>query len=177
MTSTAKTLLLLFLLAFLLLLALCPRACRADEWYTPQAADFHPLYNRDTADHQYQQWDGRDSYWYWVQTFYNGYSKRVLGVSVVRQIGWTAKGRAIVAHINNEPARQQIMADLNKLGRAVAGEWAKSSHVCRISTGDLKRYGNEISQAQGRDSGNGQAILAEVRTLQAEVDTRLKTQP
>lgn len=84
MTLPTKSFSAIPLLMCALTLTLGTRPARADDWYQPIAADFKPLYDRDTADQKYQSWDGRDSYWYWVQTFYNGYSKRVLGVKVVR---------------------------------------------------------------------------------------------
>lgn len=165
------------LLLCALIVALGPRAVRADDWYQPQAADFHPLYDRDAADQKYQKWDGRDSYWYWVQTFYGGYRKRVLGVSVVRQAGWTAASRDLVCHVTAQPARQTLTLSLNTLGRAIAGEWAKNDHAGRIHTRDLRRWNDMISDAGKRDSGSGQVLLASVRSVQAEVDRRLAGRP
>ncbi len=170
-----KTMPLALLLALCaLMLALCPRAARADNWYQPVAGDFRPLYDRDSADQKYQSWDGRDSYWHWVQTFYNGYKKRVLGISVVREVGWTARSRDLASHIASEPARRELALSLNALGRDIAGEWAKNDHACRIHTGDLRRWRDKLSQAQGHDSGSGQVISSAVRAIQAEVDTRLQ---
>ncbi len=177
MTPSTKIRVGLLLLLCILALALCPRPALADELYQPVAADFQPIYDRDSADKNYQSWDGHDSYWYWVQIFYRGYTKRALGVKVVRQAGWTATSQSLVSHLGSEPARHALTVALNTLGRDVAGEWAKNYHVCRINTHDLSRWHDIIAQASSRDSGNGQVVLAAVRGIQAEVDTRLKGRP
>ncbi len=160
-----------------LLLALCPRACRADNWYQPVAGDFRPLYDRDNADKKYQSWDGGDGYWYWVRVFYGGYRKRVLGMTIIRQAGWTATSRDLVAHVGSESTRQELTLSLNNLGRDIAGEWAKDDRAGRIHTNDLRRWGDKTAQAGSRDSGNGQILLMTVRAIQAEVDRRLQGRP
>lgn len=177
MTLPTRSLSAIPLLLCALTLTLGARPARADDWYQPAAADFKPLYDRDTADQKYQSWDGRDSYWYWVQTFYNGYSKRVLGLKVVRQEGWTDTSRRLVSHMTSEPARRALTMALNTLGRAMAGEWAKNDHAGRIHTRDLRRWHDAVAQADSRDNGSGQVLLTEVRAIQAEVDTRLKGRP
>ncbi len=165
------------LLLCVLALALCPHLARAEAWYQPAPEDFRPIYDRDIANQHYQSWDGRDSYWYWVQTFYNGYKKRVLGVSVVRQQGWTATSQRLVSHIASEPARQALTMTLNTLGRTIVGEWAKNDHACRIHTRDLRRGRDMLAQAGSQDSGSGQVLLATAHAVQAEADTHLKGRP
>jgi len=177
MTPSTKRQLAAPLLLCISALAICPRSARADAWYQPAAGDFRPLYDQDSADKVYQSWDGRDSYWYWVQTFYNGYKKRVLGISVVRQEGWTATSQRLVSQVTSESVRQELTNRLNTLGRAIVGEWAKNDHACRIHTRDLRRWRDMLTQAGSHDNGSGQSLLASVHTIQAEVDTRLKDQP
>ncbi len=161
----------------LLLCTLCPQAARAEDWYQPVAADFHPLYDRDRADQNYQSWDGHDSYWYWVKTFYEGYTKRVLGVKVVSQEGWTDTSRLLVSHVTSPATRLELTKSFNTLGRTIAGDWAKNEHVCHIQTRDLRRWRDQLTQAGKRDTGSGQAIQAAVRSIQAEADARLKASP
>lgn len=165
----------------LLLCALCwafwPRAARADDLYQPQAADFRPVYDRDGPDKSCQQWSGGDGYWDWVRTFYQGYTKRVLGLTLIHQSGWTATSRRVAAHAASLPTRQELTAEMNALGRDIAGEWAKDDRIERIHTNDLRRWGDAITQAGSRDRGSGLVLLATVRAIQAEVDRRLQGRP
>lgn len=157
-----------------------PRFARADEvyppacLYQPTSADFRPLYDRDNANKAREAWGGGDGYWTWVQTFYNGYTKRVLGLTIIRQPGWTATSRRLVAHVSAPPARQELTLELNALGRDIAGEWAKDDSQERIHAGDLRRWGDMTAQAGTRDSGSGAVLLAQVRAIQAEVNRRLQ---
>lgn len=157
-----------------------PRFARADEiyppacLYQPTSADFRPLYNRDNANKAREAWGGGDGYWTWVQTFYNGYTKRVLGLTIIRQPGWTATSRRLVAHVTAPPARQELTLELNALGRDIAGEWAKDDSRERIHAGDLRRWGDMTAQAGSRDNGSGAVLLAQVRAIQAEVNRRLQ---
>lgn len=165
------------LLLCALALALCPHAARADDLYQPAAADFRPIYDRDSANREREQWAGGNGYWYWVRTFYQGYTKRLLGVTLIRQPGWTASSRLLVSHVASAPARQELISALNILGRDIAGEWAKDDRVERIQDRDLRRWGDMTARAGSRDSGSGQVLLAAVRSIQAEVNTRLKGRP
>lgn len=165
------------LLLCIFALALCPHCAQADDWYQPVQADFKPLHDRDTADRKYQSWDGRDSYWYWVRIFYQGYTKRVLGVTILRQAGWTATSRRLIAHVVSPPIRQKLTVELNTLGRDIAGEWARDDRLERIQTGDLRRWGSMTAHAGSRDNGSGLVLLATVRAIQAEVNTRLQGRP
>ena len=78
-----------------LLLCVLPPSAHADDWYRPLAADFRPVYDRDLVNRRAEGWDGGNGYWFWVQSFYNGYQKRVFGLTVFRQSGWTATGASI----------------------------------------------------------------------------------
>ncbi len=165
------------LLLCVLALALCPRPAHADRLYQPAMSDFRPLYDRDGSNKTYQQWSGSDGYWDWVRTFYNGYKKRVLGVTIIRQAGWTASSRLLVSHVTSEPTRQELTFELNILGRDIAGEWAKDDRIERINTGDLRRWGDMTAQAGSRDNGSGLVLLETVRAIQAEVNRRLQNRP
>lgn len=160
-----------------LLPTFCPRPARADELYQPAAADFRPLYDQDSADRNYQDWGGGDGYWDWVRIFYQGYTKRVLGVTIIRQAGWTATSRRLIAHVVSPPARQELTVELNTLGRDIAGAWAKDDRLERIHTNDLRRWGSMTTHAGSRDNGSGLVLLATVRAIQAEVDTHLQGRP
>lgn len=160
-----------------LLLTFCPRFARADELYQPAAADFRPLYNRDSADKACQDWGGGNGYWDWVRIFYQGYTKRVLGMTIIRQAGWTATSRRLTAHVVSPPVRQELAVELNALGRDIAGEWARDDRIERINTSDLRRWGSMTTQAGRRDNGSGLVLLAVVRAIQAEVTTRLQGRP
>ncbi len=165
------------LLVCLSAVALCPCPARADDLYQPAAADFRPLYDRDSADKNYQNWGGGNGYWDWVRIFYQGYTKRVLGVTILRQAGWTATSRRLIAHVVSPPVRQALTVELNTLGRDIAGEWARDDRLERIQTGDLRRWGRMTAHAGSRDNGSGLVLLATVRAIQAEANTRLQGRP
>lgn len=150
----------------------CPAT--AQDWYRPAPADFRPTYERDAANRRAESWDGRAGYWGWVQVFYAGYTKRVLGVTLIHEPGWTARGQALEARLAPGPARATLREALNRLGREVAGEWAKDDAHSRIGDGDLRRWGNRLGRAAAADRGDGRAIWPTVRAVQAEADARLR---
>lgn len=165
------------LLVCALAAALCLHPARADDLYQPAAGDFRPAYDRDRANKTREAWGGRNGYWDWVQTFYQGYTKRVFGMTIIRQPGWTATSRRLVAHVVSPPTRQEMTVELNTLGRAIAAEWAKDDRLERINTNDLRRWGDMTEQAGRRDSGSGLVLLATVRAIQTEVNRRLQSRP
>ena len=145
----------------------------AQDWYRPSPTDFRPAYERDAANRRAESWEGRGGYWNWVQVFYAGYSKRVFGVTLFHEPGWTARGQALEARLAPGPAREALRAALNQLGRVVAGEWAKDDAHSRIGDGDLSRWGLRLRRAAAADPGDGRAIWPAVRAVQAEANARL----
>lgn len=153
--------------------AFCTGSASADDWYQPATADFRPLYDRDAVNQRYEPWEGASGYWPWVQVFYNGYTKRVFGVKVFRQEGWTESGRRLEARLTSTPAHQSLRRALNRLGRDIAGEWAKDDDHRRINESDLRRWGRMTQRAGERDDGTARMMLATIRVIQTEVSRRL----
>ena len=167
----------LALLCLMLLITLCPARAQTSlpscpAWYQPTPADFRAAYDRDIPDHRYQTWDGNDSYWYWVQAFYNGHMVRALGFRVKHIAGWTARVQGVTAAVAPS-ARPALVLAFNTLGRSLAIEWAKDDHVGHVSTGDLQRYGRELEAARRSDNGQGEAIRRAIERIQSEINQRL----
>lgn len=126
---------------------------------------FEALYARDAQNARRQPFA---EYWRWVQT--------CLLEGGAGNPGWLAQRAALLARVRDAEARARLAPLLEALGRAIAGEWAKDSVARRIhSTAwqgrpNLMSWGRALETAARRDTGDGQAIVAVVRAIQAEVD-------
>jgi len=119
-----------------------PREARARAM---DEAWFKARYEADAANKAKQSW--RD-YWGWVQTFYEG--KRFPPVA-----GWADREKELVG---KAPAQR---AAIERVGRALAAEWAKDNSVRKVSTADLQSWGKRFSDAARTPEGLA-AALAEV---------------
>jgi len=108
-------------------------------------AFFRARYEMDAANKAKQSWA---QYQEWVKTFYEG--KRFPPVA-----GWRARESELAA---KAPGAR---ADVERLGRALAAEWAKDNAVRKVSTSDLQAWGKRFSEA-ARAEATLVAALAEV---------------
>lgn len=163
----------LAIVATVLMSASLAVSAQADSWYRPDSAYFRSVYAQDLANRRVEPWDGHRGYWHWVEIFYGGYEKRILGVSVIHEIGWTAAGEQMESRLCSDIARKRLRQALNSLGRQIAAEWAKDDSNSRIHDSDLRRWGGMTREAASRDDGSGQDILATIARIQAEVNQKL----
>lgn len=94
-------------------------------------AFFRARYEQDAANKAKQSWA---DYSGWVKTFYEG--KRFPPVA-----GWRERERELVA---KAPGARE---DVERVGRALAAEWAKDNAVRKVSTSDLQAWGKRFSDA------------------------------
>lgn len=130
-------------------------------WYAPKEADFRATYDLDVANRKAQTWE---QYWGWIKVFYEGN---------FLASGWTKHMAQEVAAVTSTPAHAEIVARLNRVGRRVAGEWAKEDAVRRINSTDLKRWNTAIGVAKAAEDGSGERLKAAIRTVEDEVAKRL----
>lgn len=107
---------------------------------------FKDRYERDAANKAKQSWK---DHWGWVQTFYKGKSFPPVA-------GWSDRERELVA---KAPAHKDT---IERVGRALASEWAKDNAVRKVSTSDLQAWGKRFSDAAKTPDGLA-AALAEVQ--------------
>jgi hypothetical protein len=134
---------------------------RSTGWYSPQEADFRPVYKRDQANKTVQSWG---EYWGWVQTFYAGNWL---------SSGWTSDCKNIIAGVKLVSKYKELQSLLNPLGRKIAGEWAKDNDVRKIDTEDLQRWGDQMRSAKAKDAGTGDELKRVILTIQSEVNKKV----
>lgn len=92
---------------------------------------FRARFEADAANRAKQSWP---EYWGWVNAFYDG--KRFPPVA-----GWRAREAELVRQAPS--ARESI----ERVGRLLAGEWAKDNAVRKVSTSDLQAWGKRFGDA------------------------------
>lgn len=115
-------------------------------------AFFRQTYDADPANKAKQSWD---EYRKWVTRFYEG--QRFPPIA-----GWADREKDLVAKAPG--ARAQI----ESVGRLIAGEWAKDNSVRKVGTSDLQAWGNQFKDA-AKDPVKLQEAL---RVVEAEVRKR-----
>lgn len=121
---------------------------------------FRARYDADSENAKRQTWD---KYRDWVRKFYEG--TRFPPVK-----GWDAQTQALLERID-AGAQADVTARVNKLGSAIASEWAKDNAVRRISTSDLQGWGRELEKAASKDAA---ALLATIERLDGDIIARAK---
>ena len=107
--------------------------------YAPDEKHFRPRYDEDEEDRKRQSWD---TYWKWVEAFYEGNL-------LIR--GWTVECRNIADRIHNLDQRDQAIARLNVLGRLISAEWAKDNAIRLIDTNDIRQWGQWLRESSTGD--------------------------
>lgn len=134
-------------------------------WYEPSPDDFRAVFARHRGALTHQAWD---SYWAWIQTFYNG-------SRLAR--GWTDRAQSLVAEVRSPAERDRLCDRLNLLGRTIAAEWARDYDARRISTADLLAWGKMMEKARSRDAGDGSGIHQVLDAIAGQVRGKVGTDP
>ena len=129
--------------------------------YTPVEADIRAEYQRDLSNQRVQSWR---EYWGWVQDFYKGN---------LLADGWTKYSQATLDVVKPKANRHTIMTKINRLGKVISQEWAKSGKVRRITTTDLRRWNDAIGEARRRDDGTGQEITKAIDAIRERAEKQL----
>ena len=130
--------------------------------YKPVEKEFKNVYEKDVRNKQVQRWN---EYWDWIKKFYGGtwLSK-----------GWNQRADKLLAVVTDSEACEQVATELNRLGKLVAGEWAKDNNVRKITTGDVRKWGKALNQARDKEKGSGTVLAAKVISILMEAETRLR---
>jgi hypothetical protein len=129
--------------------------------YTPAKEDYLPEYERDPANGKVQTWD---QYWGWVRAFYAGN---------LLSDGWTKHGERNVAGIKSGDNRQALIEKYNELGRIVSREWAKDYAIRKITTADLRRWHETVTEAVRSDDGSGEKIKKALGKVREQAEKQL----
>ena len=113
---------------------------------------FRAKYEADAANKAKQSWP---DYWSWVQTFYKG--KTFPPVP-----GWASREKELVGKVPD------AAADVQRVGQAIAAEWAKDNAVRKVSTSDLQTWGMSFSDAARATD----TLLAALAQVEAEMKKR-----
>jgi hypothetical protein len=130
---------------------------------------FEVEYARDRRNAQKQRFD---EYWQWVKTY--------LLVGGSGYAGWLEQRAALMAGLRDEATRACIGALFEETGKRVAAEWSKDSSCRRVYSTffqgrpNLVEWGRALQAAERRDRGDGAAIEAALRAIQADLERALK---
>ncbi len=122
---------LLSVLLLSLVLSACAQRVDLPVWPAdlPPQAHFLGLYEADLANQALQT---RQQYLEWVVRFYEG--------SQYMALGWNAIAESVLVDLSDR-RRAQLSRQLDELGKAISGEWAKDNQVRRIDTAMLSLWG------------------------------------
>ena len=118
----------------------------SEDLCTATEAEIRAEYQRDHLNQKLQTWK---EYWGWVQGFYKGN---------FLADGWTKYSQTTLDVVKSKDARPGIVKKLNRLGKLISREWAKHDSVRKITTTDLRRWHDAITEARRNDDGTGQGI-------------------
>lgn len=125
-----------------------------------QVAQWQSSYKTIWSKNACAQTESWDSYWGWIQQFF-------LGNFFDR--GWFADVGPITIKIADAGKQQAIQSALTDLGREIAAEWGKPNSCRNVDTAMLKAWYGDLKAAASRDSGDGQAIQAEINAINQKV--------
>lgn len=148
--------------------------------YAPQRADFpcpapvNPAYGADC-----------NTYFYWVQRFYNGVPILVAG--------WTARARRLLSKVGDAP-KPGLTVKINVLGRTIAAEWAKANEYRRIHTyrpkpgqppdasrgqgyPNMEDLNQRLEMTLAKETGDGRAVEQLVDTAQRVAEKAIRGEP
>jgi len=121
----------LSLLVLSLALCACSMVAGRGSWPEgiPPRHHFSGLYAADASN---QAWQTQAQYLDWVVRFYEG--------SEFMALGWNAIAESVLVDL--EPSqREALEGQLDALGAAISGEWAKDNRVRQIDTAMLSLWG------------------------------------
>ena len=88
--------------------------------------------------------------------------------------GWTKYSQTTIEDVKADDTRPLLLKKINRLGKLIGQEWAKHDSVRKISTTDLKRRNDAISDARRKDDGTGQGILSAIDQICVQAERQLK---
>ena len=129
--------------------------------YQPVEKEFRSVYEKDMPNKQVQSWD---EYWDWIKKFYGG---------TWLTKGWNQQADKLLADVTDFEVREHVATEINRLGKLVAGEWAKDNNVRKITTRDVRKWGKELNQALEKEKGSGKVLSTHMISILMEVEARL----
>ena len=111
----------------------------------PEVEKFRQHYQADKANQKKQSWNQYSS---WIKTFYKG--RLFVGP------GWNDTCNKVLEGVGSGSQRSEMTTYLNVLGRVIAAEWSKDNAVRKISTSDVKLWGDRLKKAKRGDSDGSQ---------------------
>jgi hypothetical protein len=124
-----------------------------DELVDSWMEEFRAAYEDDDRNAARQTFE---DYWSWVQVF--------LLTGGAGRPGWLAQGEEVLRGVRDENAAEQLRDRVRSIGKAIAGEWAKSSRHRRIhstllqGSPNLLDWGKQLQRAAEADKGDGSAL-------------------
>lgn len=120
---------------------------------------FAAAWNSDSACAQHES---LNSYIDWIHSFYFDSS------------GWFDQSNLIVSKIVDPAVAAAITADLERLGKRIAPEWAKPNDCRKVRTfgadQSLQAYAQILNTAEGSDSAEGTKLTAAIAEIQQKLD-------
>lgn len=105
----------------------------------PSREYFVSVYEADSDNKAIQP---QEEYLMWVLRFYQGWE--------LYRRGWTRMTDELLAQIHNPAEADEIEEKINRIGRLVAGEWAKKSNTRTIYLRHVSVWGNALLESLDR---------------------------
>lgn len=124
------------------LISACTSHKLVDEaWPTtmPSRSYFLQVYNADKGNKSVQS---EEEYFKWVFRFYNGWE--------LYSRGWIKMTNELMEQVENPDQAQEIKFKIDRIGRLVAGEWAKKSDSRTIYLRHVSIWGNSLLESLDR---------------------------
>ncbi len=157
---TSPRLYLVLTLAALLWLSGCThRQLQQDSWpeRMPSRDYFIAVYEADDTNKAMQS---QSDYLTWVLRFYQGWE--------LYRRGWIRMSDELVAQLHNPAEADEVEKKIGRIGRLVAGEWAKKSNTRTIYLRHVSVWGNALLESLDR-----QQELPLINRINQDVDDLL----
>lgn len=105
----------------------------------PSRSYFLTVYNADEDNKRVQT---EDEYLKWIVRFYNGWE--------LYRRGWIKMTDELMAQVENPAQAKEIKFKIDRIGRLVAGEWAKKSETRTIYLRHVSIWGNSLLESLDR---------------------------
>lgn len=105
----------------------------------PPQTWFAECYHQDRYNAERQS---LEQYLTWVERFYQGWE--------VHPTGWNRISHDLAAKVADSSLKTEVQAKLQRLGIAIAAEWAKDNAVRRINTRHVAIWGNALQKSAER---------------------------
>lgn len=115
---------------------------QADAWPSdmPSRAYFISIYEADESNKKIQT---EEEYLVWIVRFYSGWE--------LYRRGWIKMTNELVAQIEDPNQVNEIRHKVDRMGRLIAGEWAKKSPTRTIYTRNVSIWGNALLESLDRN--------------------------